>query len=292
MRLISFALSFRLIAAQVVIDASLYATLFGENLPMFEAMTEMVVASGAKNILDLGTGPGEPSTLIARAMPGSMVTATDSQLQMIEKAKKRGEGLNNLVHAVASADDLSAYTSASFDAVTMSYVLMFVKNREKSLREIGRVLKKDGVALLSVWKKAPLVSVSAEALGVVTGTVVDSAQLPINPLALESENAVEDLLASSIDSGLSVENSRLLEYPFHLGTAEQTCDTAMILVGSRISSLQMSGFPDAKDDFCKVFIQKLEALGMKTDRGVFKISGMTAQLLTLRKTGREGRSEL
>ena len=58
---------------------------------------------------------------------------------MVKKAQKRAECVSNLKFSVVSADDLFAFEAKSFDAVTMNYVLMYVPDKLKALREIGRV---------------------------------------------------------------------------------------------------------------------------------------------------------
>ena len=55
-----------------------------------------MVSAGAKDILDLGTGPGQPSLLIAKTLPSARVHATDVQEGMIKKAQKRAEPEHNL----------------------------------------------------------------------------------------------------------------------------------------------------------------------------------------------------
>jgi len=47
--------------------------------------------------------------------------------------------VSNLKFSAVSADNLSAFEAKSFDAVTMNYVLMYVPDKLKALREIGRV---------------------------------------------------------------------------------------------------------------------------------------------------------
>ncbi|CAK9109789.1 unnamed protein product [Durusdinium trenchii] len=174
------------------IDANIYEKLFMVNWPMFEKMTEKVVQVHAKDVLDLGTGPGQPSLLIAKTLPSAKVHATDLQEAMVEKAKKRAEGVKNLDFSVHSADDLSSFHSKSFDAVTMSFVLMFVPDKAKSLREIGRVLRAGGHAFISIWKKMPFFTLAVEAYAEIAGE--KPKEMPVNPLALAEEKLMKDLI--------------------------------------------------------------------------------------------------
>lgn len=47
--------------------------------------------------------------------------------------------MSNLKFSAASADNLSTFEAKSFDSVTMNYVRMYVPDKLKALREIGRV---------------------------------------------------------------------------------------------------------------------------------------------------------
>jgi len=64
--------------------------------------------------------------LLARLLPTHTFVLTDKQEPMVEKAKVRTKDMTNIEFHVASAEDLSIFPSASFDAVTGCYVLMFV----------------------------------------------------------------------------------------------------------------------------------------------------------------------
>lgn len=248
------------------IDPNRYENLFMLNWPMFEKITEKVVNTHATDVLDLGCGPGQPSLLIAKTLPSAQVHATDVQEEMIKKAKKRAEGVSNLKFSVVSADDLSSFGPKSFDAVTMNYVLMFVPDKQKSLREIGRVLRAGGRAFISVWKRNPFFTLSVEAYAQVAGE--EPMDFPVNPLALAKEGSMESLIEAT--HGLLVlEHEETVSYPFPLGTADEACDSAMIVAGSWLEKLKKGGRVDAKERFCESFVTKLEENGMK-DGQVYK----------------------
>mmetsp|Transcript_67229 Transcript_67229/g.136232 ORF Transcript_67229/g.136232 Transcript_67229/m.136232 type:complete len:285 (+) Transcript_67229:34-888(+) len=261
------------------IDPNRYENLFMLNWPMFEKITEKVVNTHATDVLDLGCGPGQPSLLIAKTLPSAQVHATDVQEEMIKKAKKRAEGVSNLKFSVVSADDLSSFGPKSFDAVTMNYVLMFVPDKQKSLREIGRVLRAGGRAFISVWKRNPSFTLSVEAYAQVAGE--EPMDFPVNPLALAKEGSMESLIEAT--HGLLVlEHEETVSYPFPLGTPDEACDSAMIVAGSWLEKLKKGGRVDAKERFCESFVTKLEENGMK-DGQVYKVAGSEAALLSLKK---------
>ncbi|OLQ09640.1 Ubiquinone/menaquinone biosynthesis C-methyltransferase UbiE [Symbiodinium microadriaticum] len=262
------------------IDANIYEKLFLVNWPMFEKITEKIVQEKAVDVLDLGTGPGQPALLIAQALPKARVHATDLQEAMISKARKRAKGVGNVDFSVASADDLSAFKPKSFDAVSMSYVLMFVQDKVKALREIGRVLRGGRHAFISVWEKMPFFTLAVDSYTALAGSEPD--RLPVNPLSLAQDRAVEDLVEAT-NGLLEVKAVEQVSYPMLLGTADETCEAAMIIVGMLLEQLEKQGKPDPKKQFCTLYLQKLQEAGMKTVKGTYEVSGSIAKLFTLEK---------
>jgi methylase of polypeptide subunit release factors len=77
--------------------AEAYMRVFECNAPAFDAVLAAVRADGFAGareagapplrVLDLASGPGEPATTLARALPGAEVTCTDYAPDMVTKAK-------------------------------------------------------------------------------------------------------------------------------------------------------------------------------------------------------------
>ena len=192
---------------------------------------------------------------------------------------KSKEGIKNLDFSVQSADNLASFKSKSFDAVTMSYVLMFVPDKEKSLREIGRVLRAGGHAFIAIWKKMPFFALSLEAYAEIAGE--QPKEIPVNPIALAKDHAMQDLIEST--RGLLVlEQEEPVSYSFPMGTAKDTCDSSMVVAGAWLETLKAKGMTDAVERFCSTFIRKLEENGMKTG-STYEITGAEALLLSLKK---------
>ena len=66
---------------------------------------------------------------------------------MVEKAKEKTRGLSNVSVLVGNAEKLSFHDS-SFDVVLISEALHHMFAPEKVIREVRRVLKKDGLFLI------------------------------------------------------------------------------------------------------------------------------------------------
>ena len=103
-----------------------------------------------KTVLELASGTG----LIAKNIAGwaKHIEATDASAEMIAQAK-RDTLSDNLCFSVQDMFSLP-YASKSFDLVIVSNALHIVPQPEKSLREIKRVLKDDGVLIAPTFTHA------------------------------------------------------------------------------------------------------------------------------------------
>ena len=96
-----------------------------------------------KEVLEIATGPGLLAKHVASA--ASSMIATDYSDGMIAEAKK-GDYPPNLKFEVADAAALP-YEDDSFDVVLIANALHVMSQPEKTLQEIDRVLRKDGLLI-------------------------------------------------------------------------------------------------------------------------------------------------
>lgn len=110
------------------------------------AMLDLVGDVRGRRILDAGCGSG-PLAAALRAR-GAVVTGFDSSAVMVDLARKRlGED------ADVQVADLSAplpFAKGSFDDVTASLVLHYLRDWTEPLSELRRVLRRGGRLVLSV----------------------------------------------------------------------------------------------------------------------------------------------
>ena len=126
--------------------ASAYADLFAKASD--QVVPAMVGASGAapgSRVLDLCCGHGNVTEALAAT--GAEVTGLDFSAAMLEAARARVPQAD-LVEGDAQA---MPFEDASFDAVTCNVGLGHVPDQPKAVREIARVLRPGGVAVLSSW---------------------------------------------------------------------------------------------------------------------------------------------
>lgn len=100
-------------------------------------------------VLELGTGGGFNAEVLLRRFPDWRLRATDYDPAMVELAARRLGRLGLRARLeVADATQLR-YPDASFDAVVSILVWHHVENWRAANRELRRVLKPDGRALLA-----------------------------------------------------------------------------------------------------------------------------------------------
>lgn len=102
-----------------------------------------------ENILDLATGTGWTSRLLARR--GARVVGVDLGADLIEAARERAaaEGLG-IEYRVGDAEALP-FADAEFDAVISTCGIMFASRPEAAASELARVTRKGGRIALTTW---------------------------------------------------------------------------------------------------------------------------------------------
>jgi demethylmenaquinone methyltransferase / 2-methoxy-6-polyprenyl-1,4-benzoquinol methylase len=91
-------------------------------------------------VLDLASGTGDFSRLIADRYPGSRPIAVDLTERMLQLARERG-----VRYAVCGDAGALPFPNASFDCVFIGYGLRNFPNLEQSLHEIERVTRPGGL---------------------------------------------------------------------------------------------------------------------------------------------------
>lgn len=132
-------------------NAGLYDCFMRKDRAVYEKMYELIrPVVKDKIVLEVATGTG----LIAKHIVKTAVhiEATDASPEMIAEAK-RGNCSSKLHFSVQDMFSLP-YAGNSFDVVIVSNALHIVPQPEKSLREIKRVLKEDGVLIAPTFTHA------------------------------------------------------------------------------------------------------------------------------------------
>src|ERR1700743_491916 len=102
-------------------------------------------------VLETAAGTGIVSRRLRDRLPGaSYLISTDLPPGMLEIAQRKFEVEERVVFRQADATALP-FDDASFDVVVCQFGVMFYPDKDKSYREVHRVLAPGGHYLFSVW---------------------------------------------------------------------------------------------------------------------------------------------
>lgn len=121
--------------------------------PVTNALVDYAQPSPGMQVLDLASGTGEPAiTLATRVGPHGRVTALDLSPELLEIAEKRAQarGLKNFTARQSDAHSLP-FPDNSFDLATSRFGVMFFRDPEAALTELGRVLRPGARACFLAW---------------------------------------------------------------------------------------------------------------------------------------------
>jgi phosphatidylethanolamine/phosphatidyl-N-methylethanolamine N-methyltransferase len=127
--------------------APLYDHLFGAVLePGRRALTSAASFRSPESILEIGVGTG----LTLHGYPSNArVVGIDVSAEMLERAHHRAAALSGRKVALHVMDaEQMDFPTASFDCVTVPYVLSVTPNPARLVAEARRVCKKDGTILI------------------------------------------------------------------------------------------------------------------------------------------------
>ena len=99
------------------------------------------------DILDLCCGTGDVALMVADSCPGMRVVGADFTTEMLNIARRRGDGRENLRFVREDAMALS-FPDEAFSAVTVAFGLRNTPDVGQALSEIHRVLKSSGSVLI------------------------------------------------------------------------------------------------------------------------------------------------
>ena len=114
-------------------------------------MAKRVRAGNPARVLETAAGTGIVTRWLRDSLPaGVRLTATDLNSPMLEIARKKFRPGEEVEFQPADAMALP-FPDGSFDAVVCQFGIMFFPDRDKSYREVHRVLAPGGRYLFSVW---------------------------------------------------------------------------------------------------------------------------------------------
>lgn len=104
-----------------------------------------------QRILDMATGTGDLAIALARGIDEARVVACDPSQGMLDVARRKvaARGLDGRIELqMASAEELGALATGSFDVVTVAFGVRNFDNMEAGLGELLRVLRPGGMVVV------------------------------------------------------------------------------------------------------------------------------------------------
>jgi SAM-dependent methyltransferase len=110
-----------------------------------------VAAASPKRVLELAAGTGIVTLALRKHLPPStQLTATDLNQPMLDIAQKKFANPQNLAFQTVDAQNIP-FPDASFDTAICQFGVMFFPDKDRSYREVFRVLPSGGRYIFSVW---------------------------------------------------------------------------------------------------------------------------------------------
>lgn len=119
---------------------------FGQDPRWRRALVDAIAPRPAQRVLDVATGTGLVAFELARRARCEVI-GLDQSAEMLAGARRRllgHPGLAGRVSFVAGEAERLPFEDGAFDAVTFTYLLRYVDDRQATMRELARVVKPGG----------------------------------------------------------------------------------------------------------------------------------------------------
>jgi demethylmenaquinone methyltransferase / 2-methoxy-6-polyprenyl-1,4-benzoquinol methylase len=119
---------------------------FGQNARWRRELVTRIVPSAPHSVLDVATGTAGVAIELAHRSAAD-ITGVDISEAMLQRGRERigSEGLGSRITLQAGRAEELPFAAESFDAVTFTYVLRYVRDPAATLAELARTLRPGGV---------------------------------------------------------------------------------------------------------------------------------------------------
>ncbi|MDQ6721677.1 MAG: class I SAM-dependent methyltransferase [Candidatus Dormibacteraeota bacterium] len=119
---------------------------FGQNARWRSELVTRIAPCEPKRILDVATGTAGVAIALAKRT-GADVTGIDISESMLARGRERvrAAGLDNRINLQAGRAEELPFANASFDAVSFTYLLRYVRDPAATVAELARVLRPNGI---------------------------------------------------------------------------------------------------------------------------------------------------
>jgi SAM-dependent methyltransferase len=193
--------------------AGRYETTAAELAPVADAVVQRAAISAGQDVLDIACGTGNAALLAAAR--GARVVGVDGAPRLLEVARQsaRTQGVavdlreGDLLEL--PVDDQAA------DVVLSVFGVIFAQDPSRALREIARVLRPNGRALITAWIPAGPIDAMLTAMGRIVARVSSRPRPKRFPWA-----DPEAVAATAAEAGLVLDATTRAELPIRAGSPE------------------------------------------------------------------------
>ena len=167
-------------------------------------------------VLDVASGTGEPALTLARLMQEKVrILGIDAAAGMakVAQGKVDKEGLNNITFQTMPAENMS-FADETFDRILCRFGVMLFEDPLQGLKEMRRVLKKDGRFSLAVWSTPETMLTMYWTYEVFKNRVAEDYYPPLSKVtSLGPPGVMEDFLVEAGFNSFNIEK-KSLDYEF------------------------------------------------------------------------------
>jgi SAM-dependent methyltransferase len=211
-----------------------------------EHAVERLRPAAGERVLDLATGTGWASRVVAQRFPGAVVTGVDIAEQMLEHARATASKQELAIDYRHGDAEKLPFGDGELAAVVSTFGVMFASRPEAAASELARVVAPGGRVVLATWKDDSNV---ANMFGVMKKFMPAPAQPPPpSPFAWGRAERLQELLAASFDLTFEEGTNH-----FRYGSGEQAWNLWVNHYGPT-KSLAASLDDDRREEFKRAMI--------------------------------------
>jgi ubiquinone/menaquinone biosynthesis C-methylase UbiE len=207
-------------------------------------LVERMGVKAGDRVLDIGCGTGRLARWIASIAGPDSVVGIDPLPDRVQVARANSPGVK---FDVGTAEDLSAFGDASFDALCMSAVFHWIGDKPKALREARRVLKPGGrLGLTTPPKELRGTSTTAKLVGPLLGEKYTRKFNPLGFGIAQSGCTVTELVNLVVEAQLDLLELHVVQRTHSFARGKDVVD---FLQSSSFGNFTRLVTEDARADF-------------------------------------------